>query len=57
MKAVESLERVMEVLEKNPQIAGDFLFWVLWYMEDASNDMSFVDYLRQIYVEQTSIGK
>ena len=53
MKAMESLKRVIEITTENPIIAGDFLFWVLWFMEDTCNDMSFIDYLNQTYLEQT----
>lgn len=57
MKAMESLERVMEVVNENPAAAADFYFWVQWYTEDAADDVSFIDYLKQTYLEQTSIGE
>ena len=57
MKAMDSLERVMEVVNKYPQAAADFYFWVQWYTEDAGDNVSFIDYLKQTYREQTSIGK
>jgi len=57
MKAMESLERVMGVVNENPRTADDFLFWTSWYLEDAVDDMSFIDYLKQTYLEQTSMGE
>lgn len=49
---MESLERVMEIVNKYPQAAEDFYFWVQWYTEDADDDMSFIDYLKQTYSEE-----
>lgn len=52
------LERAgMKIVNDSPLDAGAFLFWVYWYLKDANDNVSFADYLKQTYREQTSIGE